>query len=275
MWGGSSDARVRKTVTATPIVVTAASSNHAGALGQMLESLRRLDARVECYDLGLTAGEVRALPRWDGLAYHVFDYRAYPPFMNVARNAGEYAWKPVIVAEVVERARAVEPQVDVLWADAGCYFHALPPIASRIAESGGLWVRTSAGTMGEWTHPGMFACLNADPAEFGDKRNADATLVGFAIGSGPSPQREAVYRDIVLPWRACAMVKDCIAPAGSSRENHRQDQAVLSYLVHRAGYSFADDAASELGVRCKCDRWFYRYVGYGVPPSLYARTCLA
>ena len=49
------------------IVVTAASSNHAGALRQLLESLRRLDARVECYDIGLTAAEARALPRWPGL----------------------------------------------------------------------------------------------------------------------------------------------------------------------------------------------------------------
>src|SRR5262249_32762838 len=55
------------------IVVTAASSNHAGPLRYMLASLRALGARVECYDLGLTAPEVRALPRWDGLFYHKFD----------------------------------------------------------------------------------------------------------------------------------------------------------------------------------------------------------
>ena len=85
------------------IVVTAASSNHSGALKQMLESLRRLDARVECYDIGLSAQEARALPRWDGLFYHKFDYAMHPPHLNVSVNAGEYAWKPVIVAEVVER----------------------------------------------------------------------------------------------------------------------------------------------------------------------------
>ena len=101
------------------IVVTAASSNHAGALRQMLESLRRLEARVECYDIGLTAGEARALPRWDGFFYHRFDAAAYPAYMDAARNAGEYAWKPVIVAEVVERLRSSDDPSDVLWADAG------------------------------------------------------------------------------------------------------------------------------------------------------------
>src|SRR5438128_1432545 len=85
------------------IVVTAASSNHAGPLRFLLDSLRRLDARVECYDLGLTGADVRALPRWEGFFYHKFDYDAYPPHMNVHVNAGEYAWKPVVVAQVVER----------------------------------------------------------------------------------------------------------------------------------------------------------------------------
>src|SRR5580765_785704 len=74
------------------IVVTAASSNHFGALKQMLESLRRLGARVEIYDIGLTADEARALPRWPGFFYHPFDYAAYPPYLNAAVNAGEYAW---------------------------------------------------------------------------------------------------------------------------------------------------------------------------------------
>jgi hypothetical protein len=129
--------------------------------------------------------------------------------------------------------------------------------------------------MREWTHPLMFDYFNVDRNEYGDKVNADATLVGFAVGSGSPVEREAVYQNIVLPWKACAEVKDCIAPRGSSRKNHRQDQAVLSFLVHRAKYPFAHDTHRELGVRCKCDRWFYHYIGFDVPPSVYARTCLA
>jgi hypothetical protein len=257
------------------IVVTAASSNHFGALVQMLESLRRVDARVECYDIGLTPAEARALPRWHRASHHTFDYAAYPPYMHASVNAGEYAWKPVIVADVVDRARAERPPCDVLWADAGCYFDAIEPMARRIRESGGLWVRTSAGTMRDWTHPLMFQALGADPDAFGDTPNADATLIGFAVGSAPAAAREAVYDDIVVPWKACALQKDCIAPPGSSRKNHRQDQAVLSYLVHRAGYRFAGDTPRDLQVRCKCDRWFYHYIGFGVPHQLYARTCLS
>lgn len=257
------------------IVVTAASSNHFGALRQMLESLRRLDARVECYDIGLTSREARALPRWDGFFYHTFDYAMQPPHLNVSVNAGEYAWKPVIVAEVVERSRAGSDPSDVLWADAGCYFHSLQPIAERIRATRGLWVRPSPGVMREWTHPLMFDHLGVDASMYGDKPNADATLVGFAIGTAAAADRDAVFRDIVLPWKTCALIKDCIAPPGSSRANHRQDQAVLSYLVHRAGYPFAHDTPRELAIRTKCDRWFYHYIGFNVPSGVYARTCLS
>jgi hypothetical protein len=256
------------------VVVTAASSNHHGALVQMLTSLRDFDARVECYDIGLTPAEAAALPRWPRAVHRTFDYDAHPPHMHVSINAGEYAWKPVIVADVIDRARANHDACDVLWADAGCYFESLDVIKARIAETG-LWVRRSAGTMRDWTHPGMFAWLGADPDLYGEKVNADATLVGFGLGSASPAAAERLYRGIVASWRDCAMAKDCIAPAGSSRKNHRQDQAVLSYLVHREGYTFAEDTPQELGVRTKCDRWFYHYVGFDVPRRLYAYTCLS
>lgn len=40
-----------------------------------------------------------------------------------------------------------------------------------------------------------------------------------------------VMRDLVGPWRACALHRACIAPPGSTRLNHRQDQAALTYLA--------------------------------------------
>jgi hypothetical protein len=256
------------------IVVTAASSNHFGAPNRCWNRFAGSGARGVLRHR-LTPDEARALPRWPGAFYRKFNYAAYPPHLNVAVNAGEWAWKPVIVADVIDRAQAAGDKSDVLWADAGSFFHQLQPMADRIRETRGLWVRTSAGVMREWTHPLMFEYLGVDPREYGERRNADATMVGFAVGSASPSHREAVYQAIVRPWKACALEKDCIAPAGSSRQNHRQDQAVLSYLVHRAGYPFAQDTWRDLAVRTKCDRWFYHYIGFGVPACVYARTCLS
>jgi hypothetical protein len=255
-------------------VVTAASSNHAGALRYLLESLRRLGARVDCYDLGLTAYERAALPTWPQFVLHPFNYGTYPAHLNVEVNAGEYAWKPVVVAEVVERVRADGGREHVLWCDAGTYFDALDPVEQLIGASRGVWVRRSSGTMRQWTHPAMFRYLNADPETYGDRPNADATLIGLATGHAEEAVRERVYHEVVMPWRACALARDCIAPPGSSRRNHRQDQAALSYLVHRAGFPLAAHSFDRLRIRCKCDRWFYRYIGFHLPAPVYARCCL-
>uniref|UniRef100_A0A7S2SWB4 Uncharacterized protein n=1 Tax=Rhizochromulina marina TaxID=1034831 RepID=A0A7S2SWB4_9STRA len=37
-------------------------------------------------------------------------------------------------------------------------------------------------------------------------------------------------------WHTCAMKKECICPAGSSRSNHRQDQAALTLVLAMEGY---------------------------------------
>ena len=105
-----------------------------------------------------------------------------------------------------------------------------------------------------------------------DKRSADATLVGFATGSAtPVIARPCIATSSSVA--SGALVKDCITRR--DRREEPQDQAVLSYLVHRAGYAFANDKPREVGVRCKCDRWFYHYIGFDVPAGLYARTCLS
>src|SRR5262249_61729136 len=93
-----------------------------------------------------------------------------PPHLDVEVNAGEYAWKPVIVAEVIDRLRAAGESEDVLWSDAGSYFHELEPITARVRGSGGLWLRASSGTMRQWTHPAMFARLGAAPDDYRDRR---------------------------------------------------------------------------------------------------------
>jgi hypothetical protein len=180
----------------------------------------------------------------------------------------------VIVQEAAARERASASPRHVLWADAGSYFESLEPIAGAVEAGGGVWLRRSSGTVADWTHPGMFAALGEDGSRFAALPNADATLVGLATGHAAREVRDAVYHDIVQPWKACAMTRDCIAPAGSSRRNHRQDQAVLTYLVHKAGHPFASGTHHDLKIRCKCDRWFYRYIGFHVPASFYSRCCL-
>ena len=58
---------------------------------------------------------------------------------------------------------------------------------------------------------------------------------------------------LIRQWRKCALTKECIAPEGSSRENHRQDQAVLTLLAYQSEARWRRIDALSMGIRLHCD----------------------
>ena len=59
-------------------------------------------------------------------------------------------------------------------------------------------------------------------------RNCNGAFSAHVWGS---PMFEKISKN----WLACSLVKDCTCPPGSTRANHRQDQAALTVLAHQAG----------------------------------------
>jgi len=43
------------------------------------------------------------------------------------------------------------------------------------------------------------------------------------------------YSELARPWYECSITRQCIAPDGSSRKNHRQDQSALTVLAALTG----------------------------------------
>ena len=58
------------------------------------------------------------------------------------------------------------------------------------------------------------------------KRNISGGIVGFAKNS-------SLVDDLLDEWYKHSINEEIIAPTGSSRSNHRQDQAILSVLIHK------------------------------------------
>jgi len=209
----------------TRTIVTGSSSNHFPCLQNLLYTVRALasDAHTVVFDLGLTDRERNALTadRWE---VRRFEFAKYPPHVNIAINRGEYAWKPIIIHTMLEEFGGL-----VLWLDAGDLVLAdLNPIWDAIAKNGLLSVLSGA-TIRDWTHPGTLAYLQVPEEDLGQPNRAGGLI-------GISGDHEWARR-LCAQWRACALCKECIAPKGSSRKNHRQDQAVLSvlyYQYHRA-----------------------------------------
>ena len=207
------------------VIVTGADSTHYSSLCQFFSSalVHEANTKIVAFDQGLTATEREELhQKFPAVELRAFDFAMYPSYFNIKVLAGEYAWKPVIVADILEEFKGA-----VCWMDAGNVI--TKPLTSirKIVQAIGLYSPTSGGTVADWTHPGTLAFLHA-PREILTARN----LCGYCVAVNSEHEAAAAT---IRRWKECALTKECIAPEGSSRANHRQDQAVLTVLAHMAG----------------------------------------
>jgi hypothetical protein len=173
------------------------------------------------FDLGLSAAEVAELTAMMGTPPLKLNYSQFPDFFNIRENAGCYAWKPAAICAAMSILREAD---HLVWLDAGCLVRA----GFREAWTAALR-RTSvvsprsSGLIRDWAHPACVRALGIGPDVL-NRPNLSGGVVGFRT-SDPRAQKLAAR------WLRWAHDRAIIAPHGSSRENHRQDQTLLSILV--------------------------------------------
>lgn len=207
------------------VVVTGADSSHYKSLCQFLASLFSYEPEIKVivFDLGLADSARQYLKEtFPKAEMRLFDYSRYPDYFNIAVNAGEYAWKPVILHNILHEFKCC-----VCWMDAGNVVIKHLSWLRRITRAAGMYSPLSSGCISDWTHPKTLEFLNASD-DILYKPNLNGACVAVCY-------RNAKARDLVTQWKQCALAKECIAPTGSSRQNHRQDQAVLSVIAHQSG----------------------------------------
>lgn len=197
------------------------------------------------WDLGLSEGnQQRLATEFPVTLKRRFPFETYPPYFNIEVAAGEYAWKPVAIAHVAE-----EIQDDILlWCDAGNRQMGTFDRIEAVIRTQGVYTPISWGTVKRWTHP---ACLEYMRINTGDPvlelwpRNG--AIVGFDLGN-------VAAVSMLGEWSRLAQVQDCIAPAGSNRENHRQDQAVLTLLYYRYTHNqYLENSDLNMATHQDCD----------------------
>jgi hypothetical protein len=210
-------------ITGDFVFVTGADSSHFKSALQLLSSLEEFESESKkvFYDLGLTSGEKSILKnKFNSVEYQNFNYSLYPAYFNIKKNAGEYAWKPVIIWDELQKHKC-----KVVWMDAGNIVYNNLNHLKKIICSHGFYSPISAQTVERWTHKRTLKYLNA-PKSILAKRNLNGACVAFDY-------KNTRARELAKAWCECALNRDCIAPAGSNRTNHRQDQAVLSVLAYK------------------------------------------
>lgn len=202
--------------------VTASDISHAKSLYNLLSSITAAtpDAEIIVFDLGMSHQDLLSLKEAFPLVkLERFPYEEFPKYFDIRVDAGQYAWK----AQCVERVATVS-EGDLFWIDAGCIVTGPLKRARRVLNRRGIFANRAAGPSSRWTHPLTFAALNAGADGFKRDQLA-ATFVGFRVGM-PKIDR------LIADWANYSRDEMVIAPPGSSRANHRQDQSILSILIY-------------------------------------------
>jgi hypothetical protein len=111
----------------------------------------------------------------------------------------------------------------VLWLDAGGRIVKPSALSNTLnwIKRYGFACRNSEGKVRHWTHLAQLKYFRADFDYLRQQRNCDGSRLGFTLQT---------YKDLIRPWYECSITRQCIAPDGSNRSNHRQDQAALTVL---------------------------------------------
>ncbi|AHA56047.1 hypothetical protein EhV420 [Emiliania huxleyi virus 86] len=241
-----------------PSVVTALDISHVEQLLCLLTSLWKSGVYdVTVYIIGTLDKIHQEYIRSSHVHAHIipFDFDKYPPHVRMTSQhyKGHYAWKPLIVSEMLET------RTDVVWLDAGTRItntNAIYELMNLARQYGGVYSPASTGIIAEWTHPGMVRYFNE---RYGTRHvdmqhsNCNAAMISFS--------KSGQFMDeIVREWKECALDINCIEPTGASRANHRQDQSALTIILARISdtYNVPHSACSVDGY----DSSFYK-IGLG------------
>ena len=204
-------------------IVTGSDSTHFYSMLQLINSIKIFNVKrtnIICYDLGLSETEIAKLADFSpDIILKKFDFSAYPSFYNIKFNSGEYAWKSAIIKEEYSR---IPPNGFILWLDAGCFIIKKLNIVTLNLILSDIFSSFSDKSIGAFTHENTITKL-------GLKKHVDLPMLNAGIIGLKSTKQNTSF---INEWYNSCKQKDIIAPEGSSRQNHRQDQSVYSLLFY-------------------------------------------
>lgn len=202
------------------IFITGADSSHFKSAMNCIISIKNNSnaEQIIFWDLGCSSEEVKKIKALD-ITYRVFPYQDYPEFYNIKVDAGKYAWKSSIIKKSIN-----EFNLPAIWFDAGNILYSPHKIIKTLVING-FYSPYSKGRVKDWTYKTVINHFK-NIHNIHKKKNLNGACVCFNPSNIPAMR-------LLNDWDAMSSNIDLIAPKGSSRLNHRQDQSLLTLLAYK------------------------------------------
>lgn len=232
-----------ETQTSDLLMVTGASDNHALASFNCLFSMVLADpyASYLYIDLGITEEErdilfshfdtihqIQIKMQSSGfIAYRKFKWSSFPKWMwlkgNPLRQDG-YAWKVISYIDAAFKWKGI-----TIWNDGGNIIRKGLSRELTNARVDGVYSPPSTGSQNRWTHRDTSSFLLQHHLIESFNKDGPNGSGGFIVSDW---HNTCAINKVLYPLLQCAYTQKCITPRNSNKDNHRQDQAVLSALLN-------------------------------------------
>ena len=245
-------------------LVTGCSANHfISAAPAMLAGLNAsATMNIAFIDYGITNKQLKelasvfeyihkvhlAMHSPSKIVYRKFNFHNAPSWMNIANRAtvGGYSWKVIAYMDVLFDWQAL-----VGWIDAGSIIYDGVNVEFGYAKKEGMYVPSSPGDVKRWTHPATIEFIEKTGMVKKVNRKGKNCSAGHIFLDFTN---KTAVEMIFKPFIQCAYTMKCITPKGSTRKNHRQDQAVITILLHNAHLKYSAAARYHHGAKFRQER---------------------
>ena len=207
-------------------IVTAFDESHYLSGIQLFESLCKYGYgdNLILYDLGLSEMQTNLISeRFPFIQIRSFPFDKYPAFFDIKVNAGQYAWKPIILSHLNQK------DVDhIIWLDAGNKLVGDLSNINKLIDKFGFFAVPTSNSIRELTHKSSIDILGID-VTLCDQLQLSAAFIGICTKNQHAQQ-------LLVDWSSHSMDERIIAPVGSNRSNHRQDQSVFNLVIIKNSY---------------------------------------
>lgn len=211
------------------IITGANEAYYESMMHNLLESVRRheKDVNVVVWDLGLNDRQKEDVINWLseclwGGVVKELPREELPPFYA---DMSTYAFKSYCIYQTMKMNLSEQ----YIWLDAGCGLSGSLDAERNLISRYGFYSPHSSTTCAALTYATVLDEFGDEYCGYGDKQMLASGVVGFDIND-----KKAVA--VITDWYHLTFKKELLAPEWSNKENHRQDQSLLSMVYYNHNY---------------------------------------